>query len=136
MDNPETRATLDRRQSRDSGNIGQKTIQRFRQHWTEDNPETQATLDRRQSILRLGQHWTEDNPETQATLDRGQSWDSGNIGQKTQNKGKRNQLTRILSNELKEPRWIEVLARGKQFLIHTNTANYAWYEIRNVNHGY
>jgi hypothetical protein len=134
MDNPETQATLDRRQSRDSGNIGQKTIQRLGQHWTEDNPETRATLDRRQSrdsgnigqrtIQRLGQHWTEDNPETQATLDRGQSRDSGNIGQKTQNKGKRNQLTRILSNELKKPRWIQVLARGKQFLIHTNTANY------------
>jgi len=37
-DNPETLATLDRRQSRDSGNIGQRTIQRLRQHWTEDNP--------------------------------------------------------------------------------------------------
>jgi hypothetical protein len=59
-----------------------------------DNPETRATL--AWTTQRLRQHWTEDNPETRATLDRRQSRDSGNIGQKTQNKGKRNQLTRIL----------------------------------------
>ena len=35
-DNPETLATLDRRQSRNSGNIEQRTIQRLGQHWTED----------------------------------------------------------------------------------------------------
>ena len=56
MDSSEAEMTLDTGQLRDTDDIGHRTAQRHRRHWTQDSSEAQTTLDTQDDTINIGEN--------------------------------------------------------------------------------